>query len=81
VASLVMPPGTASAWLVVLPRTAGNRAAGFPFSGRGNSLGERSERRKAAPGTFHHAPVKAKPHEVTDCPAAGGAAGPRAAGR
>ena len=31
---------------------------------------ERSERLKAAPGTFHHAPVKAKPHAVADCPPA-----------
>src|ERR1039458_4331670 len=54
------------------PGPPGNRAAGLPFSGRGTSLGERSDRLKAAPGTFHHAPVKAKPHEVADCPAAGG---------
>ena len=49
----------------------GNRAAGFPFSGRGTSLGERSERLKAAPGTFHHPSMKAKPHGAADCPAAG----------
>src|SRR6266516_3016280 len=47
-----------------------------PVSGRGISLGERSERLKAAPGTFHHAPVKARPHGVADCPAAGDQQGP-----
>jgi len=62
------PPGRLS-----LSRTAGKPCrAGFPFFGRGTSLGEGSERLKAAPGTFRDAPVKAKPHGVADCPAAGG---------
>ena len=63
------PPGRLS-----LPGTPGNRAAGSPFSGRGTSLGEHTERLTAAPGTFHYAPVKARPHGVADCPGAGGAA-------
>ena len=74
------PPGRLS-----LPRTAGKRCRRLPVSrarhpvlllatglpGRCTSLGERNERLKAAPGTFHHAPVKARPHGVADCPAAG----------
>jgi hypothetical protein len=58
------------------PGPPGNGAAGFPFPGRCISLGEGSERLKAAPGTFHHAPVKARPHGVADCPAAGEQRGP-----
>ena len=60
------PPGRLS-----LPRTARKlcrRLSRFPGAA---SLGERSERLKAAPGTFHHAPVKANPHAVADCPPAG----------
>ena len=75
------PPGRLS-----LPGTAGKPCRRFPvfrarhpvllvaigLPGRCTSLGERSGRLKVAPGTFPHAPVKARPHGVADCPAAGG---------
>jgi hypothetical protein len=64
-------PGTTSARPVVpaqdRPETV-PPASRFPGAA---SLGERTERLKAAPGTFHHAPMMAKPHAVADCPAAG----------
>jgi hypothetical protein len=84
----MMPRGRRPPGRLSLPRTAGKRCRRLPvfrvrhpvlllatgLPGRCTSLGERSERLKAAPGTFHHAPMKARPHEVADCPAAGGAA-------